>query len=85
MKISSKALQIIVRCLSSASTNGWLEMGPLRYPCSLGKSGLAVKKCEGDGTTPIGTWHPQHLLYRADRMVTPFSYLPTRPIRKNDG
>ena len=40
------------------------------FPVSVGRSGVAVKKREGDGATPAGTHHIIGTLYRPDRIAT---------------
>ncbi|WP_298915641.1 L,D-transpeptidase family protein [uncultured Roseobacter sp.] len=50
------------------------------YPCTIGKSGLAADKKEGDGGTPIGTHRIVGMLYRPDRMPAPTTWaLPIGP------
>ncbi|MGC3937818.1 L,D-transpeptidase family protein [Roseobacter sp. EG26] len=50
------------------------------YPCTIGKSGLAANKKEGDGGTPIGTHRIAGMLYRPDRMPAPTAWaLPIGP------
>ena len=53
--------------------------------CALGRSGLRLRKCEGDGATPVGRWPLRYVLYRRDRVNTPRSRLPVFPIRPDDG
>lgn len=40
-------------------------------PCSIGRTGIARDKREGDNATPAGTWHIVACLYRPDRMPRP--------------
>ncbi|SHJ96983.1 L,D-transpeptidase catalytic domain [Shimia gijangensis] len=42
-----------------------------KFPCTIGRGGLRVDKCEGDGATPVGTHIVTGLLYRPDRMAMP--------------
>jgi L,D-peptidoglycan transpeptidase YkuD (ErfK/YbiS/YcfS/YnhG family) len=49
-----KAPQLIVRRTSAKSTRGWVEFGPFRWRCALGRSGISSEKREGDGATPLG-------------------------------
>jgi L,D-peptidoglycan transpeptidase YkuD (ErfK/YbiS/YcfS/YnhG family) len=74
-----------VRSLSAASTKGWVECGPLRLPCALGRTGQKAHKREGDGATPIGCWPMREVYHRADRLKSPFTRLPVRHIRRDDG
>jgi len=85
MKTQEIALQIIVRTLSSQSTRGRLELGPLRLPCALGQGGKHMRKREGDGASPVGTWHLCRVLYRADRLSKPKTALPIAAMDPSDG
>ncbi|WP_187431780.1 hypothetical protein ROLI_037420 [Roseobacter fucihabitans] len=50
------------------------------YPCTLGKTGVTVRKREGDGATPIGTHRIVGMLYRPDRIARPVGWaLPIGP------
>lgn len=42
----------------------------------LGKGGVRVDKREGDGATPVGTFHLVTLYYRPDRVTYPKTRLP---------
>ena len=55
------------------------------FNCSIGKSGLARSKFEGDKKTPIGTFTLGNLLYRKDRNPKPLTKLKCIPIKKNMG
>ncbi len=77
--------QLQVRSLSAASTRAHLEIGPLRLPCALGRSGCRTLKCEGDGATPIGSWPVREAFYRADRIQRPRTGLRLTPIAPRDG
>ena len=59
--------------------------GKTLTPCALGASGQTVFKKEGDGATPKGVWHPIMLYYRPDRLASPQSGLPVRPLQKQFG
>lgn len=41
------------------------------YPCTIGKSGVSGRKCEGDGATPRGVHRIVGMLYRPDRIAPP--------------
>src|SRR5262245_26640404 len=69
----------------SSATRGWLKLGNLTFPCALGRTGVHVRKCEGDGATPAGVWRLLCVLYRTDRVRRPRTVLPTRPLRRDDG
>lgn len=53
--------------------------------CAIGRGGIAVKRREGDGITPVGRWPMRRLLYRADRLARPATRLPCEAIRPDDG
>ncbi len=55
------------------------------FPCSVGRSGVAITKREGDGATPAGVHGFVGLLYRPDRIAA--CRLPgwAVPIRPGDG
>ena len=59
--------------------------GGVTFQCCLGRSGLAHRKREGDGKTPIGVWELQRGFYRADKMLRPATGLALRQMRKTDG
>jgi L,D-peptidoglycan transpeptidase YkuD (ErfK/YbiS/YcfS/YnhG family) len=65
--------------------DGWLILPGLRFPCALGRSGIARDKREGDGATPAGRWQLRDLLYRPDRMAKPRSPLESTPMHPDWG
>jgi L,D-peptidoglycan transpeptidase YkuD (ErfK/YbiS/YcfS/YnhG family) len=74
-----------VLALSANATRGRLKLGPLSFPCALGRAGCCVRKREGDGATPVGLWRMGEVLYRPDRVRRPRTHLPVRAIRPQDG
>ena len=56
-----------------------------RFPCRIGRGGVAADKREGDGATPIGVHRAESVLFRPDRVRPPRTSLPLRPIRRQDG
>ena len=74
-KRSLKKPQLIVRCLSPASSSGWLHYGPLRWPCAIGRGGIRANKKEGDGATPRGVFVLRRIFYRADKGPRPITAL----------
>lgn len=74
-----------VSALSSQRTRGLLACGGLLFPCAMGRSGIAARKREGDGTTPRGTFRLVRVLYRADAGPRPRTGLPISQIRPRDG
>ena len=82
---TQRATTVSVVAPSAAARRGLLQLGPLRFPCALGRSGSRVRKREGDGATPIGDWPIRQVLYRADRLALPPLAWPARPIQRADG
>jgi L,D-peptidoglycan transpeptidase YkuD (ErfK/YbiS/YcfS/YnhG family) len=56
--------------------------GPRR--CAVGRAGIAEKRREGDGITPLGRWPLRRVLYRADRLKPPRTLLPAAEIDRDD-
>jgi L,D-peptidoglycan transpeptidase YkuD (ErfK/YbiS/YcfS/YnhG family) len=81
----NRPLTLRVLTLSPRATTGILVVGELRFPCSLGRSGAAWRKREGDGASPKGSWELRKLFYRADRLKPPRSGLHPRVMRGDDG
>jgi L,D-peptidoglycan transpeptidase YkuD (ErfK/YbiS/YcfS/YnhG family) len=51
-----------------------------RFPCTIGRGGVAVAKREGDGATPAGVHGLVGLLWRPDRLARPADWaVPIRP------
>ena len=74
-----------VRTINGRSTRGVLRVGPLQFPCALGRSGLSVLKREGDGATPRGRFSVRRAFYRADRIARPRTGVELRGLRRADG
>lgn len=55
------------------------------WPCAVGRSGIAEKKGEGDGITPIGSWPLRQVYYRPDRLAEPKTLLPVSAMRPEWG
>ena len=51
----------------------FLRCGSKVFSCQIGEGGLkkAVKKTEGDKSTPIGNWYLKTIFYRADKVFRP--------------
>jgi len=49
-------------------------------PCALGRSGVSLRKREGDGATPAGKFGVLKVYYRSDRVSRPQTNLPTQAI-----
>ncbi|HZS83321.1 MAG TPA: L,D-transpeptidase family protein [Stellaceae bacterium] len=69
----------------AVSREGWAFWRGARLRCALGRGGVSARKCEGDGTTPVGSWPMRRLLYRADRVDRPTTFLAASPIAPDDG
>lgn len=77
--------KIFVMTRSRWCTNGRLVIGPISFPCAVGRSGVTARKREGDGATPMGRFALRQLFYRADRGFMPRTGLPVRAIAPGDG
>jgi L,D-peptidoglycan transpeptidase YkuD (ErfK/YbiS/YcfS/YnhG family) len=75
---------IRVRAAAGNPRRGWLTAGALTVPVALGRGGIRADKREGDGGTPRGTFRPRQVWWRADRHPRPKTFLPVRPIRRED-
>ena len=51
----------------------FLKVGNQVFACQIGEGGLkkAVKKTEGDKTTPVGNWYFKTIYYRSDKVFKP--------------
>lgn len=69
------------------ASEGWqAQYGSHIWRAGVGRSGIAVKKIEGDGISPIGCWPIRRVLYRADKLAAaPVSVFPTERIAEDDG
>lgn len=59
-----------------------LRQGLRRWPCAIGRGGIAARKREGDGATPRGVLRITGALWRPDRMARPVPW--ARPIGPGD-
>ncbi|GLR55241.1 hypothetical protein GCM10007923_64640 [Shinella yambaruensis] len=62
-------------------TRAIVQVGPLRLPAAIGRSGRTSRKREGDGATPIAAMPLLSGFLRGDRLPQPQSALPLRRIR----
>lgn len=76
--------RLTVRPSSGDRRRGWLVFDGQAIPVALGRGGIVANKREGDGGTPLGTFHPLQLWWRADRWPRPPTYLPVRSIGPRD-
>ena len=66
--------------MPSLADNNQLMITPL----AVGRGGVAEKKSEGDGITPVGNFAIVMVLYRADKVAPPTTALPCRAITRHD-
>ncbi|MEM9105622.1 MAG: L,D-transpeptidase family protein [Pseudomonadota bacterium] len=76
---------IIVRPGPGSGSEALLCVQDLVFPSIIGRSGRAILKREGDGSTPLGTMRMVNGFYRADRLRIPQTNLPMVPIRRDMG
>lgn len=74
-----------VRALNAGAQRGYLEIGPYRMPCALGRAGITARKREGDVATPRGRFHLRGLYYNPERGLRPRTRLAIRSLRPIDG
>ncbi|SHF58417.1 L,D-peptidoglycan transpeptidase YkuD, ErfK/YbiS/YcfS/YnhG family [Kaistia soli DSM 19436] len=67
------------------TSQGILIMSGRTIPCAIGRSGISLRKREGDGATPVARMAFVAVLWRADRVAPPATLLPRRAIRPEDG
>jgi L,D-peptidoglycan transpeptidase YkuD (ErfK/YbiS/YcfS/YnhG family) len=76
--------RLAVRTAAGTRTRGWLIAGPLAIPVAVGRGGILANKREGDGGTPRGRFRLVRLWWRPDRGTRPRTFLPVRPITRDD-
>lgn len=66
---------------------GWqARFGDRVWRAGVGSGGIAVKRVEGDGVSPLGCWPIRRVLYRADKLAAaPVSVFATAAIARDDG
>lgn len=75
--------------LISLNKKYYLKVGNQVFTCQIGEGGLqkAVKKTEGDKTTPQGNWYFETIYYRSDKVLRPKlkkkNFLKVNKITKN--
>ena len=52
--------------------------------CAIGRGGIAIKQGEGDGITPIGTFHLEGIKFRSDRLDFNARFVPQASIGFGD-
>lgn len=78
---------IEVRRRPGRPTEGVMTVGPLVFPCALGRTGTTTLKREGDGATPVGDLQILHGYFRDDRAPCgpPRSRFRLKRINAGDG
>ncbi len=74
-----------VRRCPGDRTRGILRLGRITVPCALGRSGILIRKREGDGGTPAGRFGLLDVHYRPDRGLPPATRLPVAPLSPSSG
>lgn len=64
-------MDLIVHAAPAGSHNGILQAGNQTLRCALGRSGIANRRREGSGATPVGVWPLRQVYYRPDRLARP--------------
>ena len=62
-----------------------LKIDDFTFKCCIGKGGISKEKKEGDKKTPFGSYHIEHLYFRKDKIIKPFTKLKCIEIKKNMG
>ncbi len=83
LKKSARKLEVHASPLDRR--RGVLRLGEITVPCALGRSGIIVRKREGDGGTPAGRFALLHVYYRPDRGLPPATLLPAEPLSPTSG
>ena len=74
-----------VRKSPGAKTEGLLIADGRVLRCALGRSGIGIKRGEGDGITPLGTHRLVETYIRPDRISLRASHFPMSEINEQDG
>jgi L,D-peptidoglycan transpeptidase YkuD (ErfK/YbiS/YcfS/YnhG family) len=64
---------------------GLLAIGGRVYQCALGRGGIAARKREGDGATPLAAMRAMAVFWRSDAWPRPLYGLPGGPLGAADG
>ena len=71
---------VLVRAAPGRRSRAILQLGPLRIPAAIGRSGRTGRKREGDGATPIAAMALVCGFLRGERGSRPKTMLPLRRI-----
>ena len=80
-----KQPQLIVRRISAKNSRGWVEFGPFRWACALGRSGTSPLKREGDGATPSGRHRLLYGYFRPGQFPRVKAALPLKALKAGQG
>lgn len=73
----SPALDLLqVHGVPGSPARGLLTAAGTSIVCALGRSGITMRKREGDGATPAGNFALRRVYYRGDRVARPRTGLP---------
>ncbi|MCO6188106.1 L,D-transpeptidase [Rhizobium sp. L1K21] len=75
---------IVVKTAPNSRSQAILQIGPLRIRAALGRSGIATRKREGDGKTPVGSMALLYGYWRRDRGPKPVTLLDMHPLGTGD-
>ncbi len=79
-------MELLVTPISENPSRGILKLGSKKYPCALGKGGIASDKQEGDNKSPVGRFNLRSVYYRYDKLRKPiYSKVPLMALLKEDG
>lgn len=85
-KYYGSALTLLtVRTAPGSKTRGLLTADGRTMPCALGRSGIGIKRGEGDGITPLGRFSLLSAMVRADRVPVRSSRFALTFIGPHDG
>lgn len=66
--------------------NWQARFGEHVWRAAVGRNGIAEKRAEGDGVSPLGCWPIRRVLWRADKLgAAPVSAFPASVIAVDDG
>jgi L,D-peptidoglycan transpeptidase YkuD (ErfK/YbiS/YcfS/YnhG family) len=74
-----------IRVIGEAPGTGRLLWQGQAHACTLGRSGVARDKREGDGASPAGCFPIRQVFYRPDRVAEPATRLSCTALARDDG
>lgn len=79
---AEQSAPLIVRAAPRMAQRAILQVGPLRLPAAIGRSGRTIAKREGDGATPIGSMKILYGFHRG-KNNPPTTPLPMHRIQRH--